>query len=223
MASRSTIYPFLHFQAGVDWKDVKPELLSSLNRLGMQGGKVITITSGYRSVAEQTYLWDNAKKLGLVHGVTVAKPGTSDHNFGRAVDATVDGKPVGKVFSQQQFAKVGLKYLPRDTVHVTFLSSKEGGSSVPATDPSSATGQTAAPVDQSAGAYAPTPVVAPSSPAPPNALGTPGPDVQLPGSVDYTISPHHEVAGMWNQAAQGDLVSPDTLNMLRNAQLSAGV
>jgi hypothetical protein len=66
-------------------------------------------------------------------------------------------------------------------------------------------------------------ITAPVSPAPPTALGTPGPDVQLPGSVDYTISPHHEVASLWDQAAQGPLVSPETMQMVRNAQLSTGV
>jgi hypothetical protein len=64
---------------------------------------------------------------------------------------------------------------------------------------------------------------APVSPAPPTALQTPQPDVQLPGSVDYTISPHHEVASLWQQAAQGQFVSPETQQLLTNAQLSAGV
>lgn len=69
-----------------------------------------------------------------------------------------------------------------------------------------------------------TNVQPPVSPAPPTALTTPGPDVQMPGSVDYTISPHHEVYGLWQQAAQSSpFVSPDTANMVRNAQLSAGV
>ena len=123
MASRA--YPFLHFASGVDWKDVKPDILAGLNRLGASQKTVITITSGFRSVAEQQYLWDNSKKLGLVRGKTVAKPGSSDHNFGAAVDATVGGRPIGNVFSSKAFAKVGLKYLPGDPVHVTYLSSRK--------------------------------------------------------------------------------------------------
>lgn len=72
-------------------------------------------------------------------------------------------------------------------------------------------------------ASAPGTVQPPVSPAPPTALATPGPDVQLPGSVDYTITPHHEVASLWSQAAQGPLVSPETQQMLANANLSAGI
>lgn len=95
------------------------------------------------------------------------------------------------------------------------------GSTMPTQTPAAPAGT--APADLSAPAAGPSQVFAPQSPAPPNALGTPGPDVQLPGSVDYTISPHHEVASLWQQAAQGDLVSPETQQLLTNAQLSAGV
>lgn len=93
------------------------------------------------------------------------------------------------------------------------------GSELPA---DSAAAQTASPPAQTAATFDGS-VVAPQSPAPPTALGTPGPDVQLPGSVDYTISPHHEIAGLWDQAAQSSpFVSPDTLAMLSNAQLATG-
>jgi tail lysozyme/D-alanyl-D-alanine carboxypeptidase-like protein len=47
-----------------------------------------TVTSGRRSTAKQQYLWDNAAALGLVRGVSVAKPGTSMHERGLAVDVT---------------------------------------------------------------------------------------------------------------------------------------
>jgi hypothetical protein len=66
-------------------------------------------------------------------------------------------------------------------------------------------------------------VAPPNATPPPTALGVPGPDVQLPGSVDYTVEPHNEQAALWGQVAQGDLVSPETQAMVRNAQLSSGV
>lgn len=37
------------------------------------------ISSGVRTLKQQQYLWDNAAKLGLIRGVSVAKPGTSNH------------------------------------------------------------------------------------------------------------------------------------------------
>ena len=42
----------------------------------------------------------------------------------------------------------------------------------------------------------------------------------MPGSTDYSITPHNEPASLWGQVAQGDLVSPETQAMLRNATLS---
>lgn len=66
-------------------------------------------------------------------------------------------------------------------------------------------------------------VAPPNAVPPPTALGVPGPEVSLPGSVDYTVDPHNEQASLWGQVAQGDLVSPETQAMVRNAQLSSGV
>lgn len=47
------------------------------------------VTSGLRSISEQQYLWDNSAALGLVRGISVAAPGTSNHERGRAVDVTL--------------------------------------------------------------------------------------------------------------------------------------
>ena len=78
----------------------------------------------------------------------------------------------------------------------------------------------ASPTDSGDGLPTITP---PPGQAPPTALGTPSADVELPGSVDYTLTPHHEAYGLWQQAAQGTLVSPETMQMVSNAQLSAGL
>ncbi len=60
----------------------------------------------------------------------------------------------------------------------------------------------------------------PGATPPPTTLGVPQPEVPMPGSTDYSVQPHNEQASLWGQVAQGDLVSPETQAMLRNATLS---
>lgn len=104
------------------------------------------------------------------------------------------------------------------------LASKYGDprSSFGASSPAPQQAQDSSTPDLSGGGEVPT-VSAPPGQAPPTALGTPGPDVEMPGSVDYSLTPNHAAYGLWQQAAQGTLVSPDTIAMVKNAQLSAGV
>lgn len=90
-------------------------------------------------------------------------------------------------------------------------------------DPSSASTDNSATPDLSGGGSGVPTVTPPPGQAPPNALGTPGADVELPGSVNYTLTPHHEAYGLWQQAASGTMVSPETMQMVSNAQLSAGL
>jgi len=92
------LYPLSSDSEGhpVDITHVNYVLLKRLNAYGKRYNKKITITSGYRSKKHQQYLWDNADKLGLVHYVTVAYPGTSNHERGEACDCTIDGKEMGK-------------------------------------------------------------------------------------------------------------------------------
>ena len=60
-----------------------------------------------------------------------------------------------------------------------------------------------------------------SVPAPSDAvIGSSG--VQMPGSVNYQIDPQH-VSSLWQLAANSDSVSPETQQMVQNAQLAAGV
>ncbi len=65
-------------------------------------------------------------------------------------------------------------------------------------------------------------VTAPSVAPPPTALAAPQPDVELPGSQSYTLFPHQQTVSLWQQAAQGSLVSPETQQFLQNAQVIAG-
>jgi hypothetical protein len=77
-----------------------------------------------------------------------------------------------------------------------------------------AANQTSAPLASS--------VVPPPSVVPPTAPQAVGVDVQLPGSVAYTITPHQQAAQLWEQAASGDFVSPETQQLLANAKIVGG-
>jgi len=58
--------------------------IDRLNNLANAPNKQLNIISGYRSVEEQTILWNNSDKSGRL----VAPPGFSRHNAGLAVDVT---------------------------------------------------------------------------------------------------------------------------------------
>lgn len=69
-------------------------------------------------------------------------------------------------------------------------------------------------------------VSAPADVPPPNAAPTPEPDVELPGSVGYTLDPfqsYRQAADLWQQVAASDFVSPETQQLLSNANLASGV
>ena len=76
---------------GIDVKDVTPDLLNTAKTWGLQ------VTSGYRSPEKQAALYANRSASG-----SVAAPGKSWHNQGRAVDVAPDAK--GKAFLQYAFA-----------------------------------------------------------------------------------------------------------------------
>ena len=64
--------------------------LEALMRAAREQGVNIGITDSYRPFAEQV---DLAKRKGLYsQGGLAAKPGTSDHGWGKAVDLDLDGK-----------------------------------------------------------------------------------------------------------------------------------
>lgn len=73
--------------AGIDVKDLSPRVKRAIAWARAHGWHG-SVTSGVRSLAEQTYLWNNSAALGLVRGVSVAKPGTSMHERGLAIDVT---------------------------------------------------------------------------------------------------------------------------------------
>lgn len=91
---RSRLYPFLRFEPNADWRHVNPVLLRRLNALGASTNHVIDIFSGYRS---NQY----SQQVGGFAG--------DPHTKGIAVDAKIDGRPVGSVIPYATFAKFGLR------------------------------------------------------------------------------------------------------------------
>ena len=67
-----------------------PELRRALQRAGELLGREVPVTSGYRSTAEQQRLWDRRH----TNPYPVARPGTSMHERGRAVDVPRSFAPV---------------------------------------------------------------------------------------------------------------------------------
>lgn len=202
-------YAFLRFAPGIDWKDVSPRLLADVNRLGMRLGKVITITSGYRTYAEQQALY-NAWKAG--RGNIAAKPGTSMHESGLAVDATIDGTPIARAVSARTLSRFGLVApVNGDPVHLQLAGSgaaapaaSSGGNAAGAAPDTSGTatslGSSAQP-DLTIPSYLP----AGAPPQPSETL----PAVAAPGTAGAGLT-SFDPAQAWQQIAQQPLVSPES-------------
>lgn len=219
---RSTVYPFLRFAANVDWQHVDPVLLQKLNAMGAQQRMVIDVISGYRTPQ---------------HSVSVGGFADDPHTRGVAVDAEVNGDPIGKVFSAQVFKDAGLEsgnqpnfYKGKpDPGHVQLPSSATASTS---TSSSAATTATTTPQDQpvpGTGAAAPAAdTSAPTAPVgpyigaqPPSSLPMPSSAVSLPGSV--TILPSG-VVGLWQQiASQDNMVSPEAQQLFENAAVASSI
>lgn len=100
------------------------QVLRALAYAKSQGWKG-QVTSGYRSIAEQQYLWDNADRLGLVRGKTVARPGSSSHQSGDAIDVT-DFETFRRIMATAP-ANARLKNLvPGDPVHFSVTGHAQG-------------------------------------------------------------------------------------------------
>jgi|SRR5579872_1333393 len=79
------VYDVLKPQQGVNLNSVDPSLLGRLYALAVSLGKTITLTSGYRA------------------------GGNDPHARGAAVDATINGQPIGDVVDNATFQKFGLQ------------------------------------------------------------------------------------------------------------------
>lgn len=214
-------YPFLIIASGVSLAHVSAKLLTKLNALGAALGKQITVVSGYRSFAEQKYLWDHAKELGLVRGKTVAAPGHSDHQFGKAVDVTIGGRALGDAVSSKVLRKYGLATLNGDAPHTFLLGQHNSGT---AAQDAQAT-PTSAPVDTPAGAPgaagASLDVSAVPQQHPPTGPPDPSvttPPVMEPGSVPAQGFTSRSLADTWRLIAASPLATPDVQTFLNRAE-----
>jgi hypothetical protein len=86
-------YPGLRTQGSVDWQKVNPRLLEMLDKEAQKRQSVIVIQSGYRD-----------------HGYNADIGGhpTSSHKRGVAVDAFINGHPIGEVVGPDELAKLGI-------------------------------------------------------------------------------------------------------------------
>jgi hypothetical protein len=92
--------------------DANPEILRRAQALAQSRGEVWNVTSGGRTYQEQAQLYAHPE------GYPVARPGTSRHETGRALDVTINGRPIQSVISASVLRGAGLSPLAGDAVHV---------------------------------------------------------------------------------------------------------
>lgn len=213
-------YPWLHANSGIDWRNVNVGLLQRLNALGKAVGEVITITSGFRSHAQQRQLY-YAYQSG--QGGLAAPPGSSNHEYGLAVDALIGGRAVGDVVPESVLNQIGLHSLAGigDSVHVELANASEirgaGGGTAP---PPASYGEG---VSQPAAAPAPpissgSNVTQESSPAPVESAN------MLPFETDEgppLLDPVQR-SETWQLISSLPGASPETQTLARLARLGAG-
>lgn len=85
-----------------------------------------SVTSGFRSYAQQKALWDGAPGNGLIRGVSVAKPGTSSHESGAAVDVTDYQDFLKAMASAPMDSKLFWRGMS-DKVHFSISGHRKGG------------------------------------------------------------------------------------------------
>lgn len=200
-------YPFVVIEDGVNWQKVNPQLLAGLNRLGRARGQLVSVTSGYRTYAQQAALYERYKASGFNIKYIAAKPGQSNHETGNAADALINGVPIASAVKASELATYGLRApVKGDPVHTELA-----GAAAPAATESGGAGPQQAGVPSG-----PTPPPGVTS-APP-ALGTPpaaaDPNVELPGTAQHYLPGQGGVAESWQSVAQLPDLSPDTQRLL---------
>lgn len=108
-----------------DTRGVNAVLLMRLERLGARLGQTITITSGRRSTAKQQYLYNNRNNPAIVKYGQAAPPGSSQHEYGTAVDATIDGQDIQIAVKPDVLRQAGLIPVAGDLHHVQLYETTE--------------------------------------------------------------------------------------------------
>lgn len=88
------VYTNLHFSGHVDFQHVNPRLLDAINKEAKKLGGVVNIISGYRSN-------EYSDKVGGFKG--------DPHTKGLAIDAYINGHPIGEVIPPEVWAKYGIR------------------------------------------------------------------------------------------------------------------
>ena len=210
-------YPFLSVSPGVNWQKVDKTLLANLNALGRSRGQIITLESGYRDAKKQYGLYQDflsGRRAGPVAPAyydpkTGEYTSTSKHSRGEAVDAYINGVPIGKATPPSALAKFGLRARTDiDDPSHTELASKASGAGVA----QPAAPAAAAPAGNDGGAApADTPIVPPSVGTPPAAQD---PNVEMPGTAQHYLPGSDPISQSWQQIAQLPDLSPDTERLI---------
>ena len=108
---RAVKKPYPHLSGDLD---ADAEVLRKAETLARDFGRNFYITSGLRTHAEQHRLWNSRAN----NPFPVARPGTSRHELGRALDVLVDGRPIQDVVPAALIRKHGLFPLAGDAAHV---------------------------------------------------------------------------------------------------------
>lgn len=128
-------YPNLRFAAHTDWQHVNPTLLNILQRVAAAHGVTVDVISGYRNNA---------------YSASVGGFAGDPHSRGLAVDAYINGQPIGDVIPASYWAKMGVRSGAvsdfykgtSDPEHLDLVgepsAKKWGGSDIPPTASSSA-------------------------------------------------------------------------------------
>ena len=103
--------PYPHLSGDLD---ADADVLRKAETLAREFGRNFYITSGLRTHTEQLRLWNNRAN----NPFPVARPGTSHHEIGRALDVLVDGRPIQHVVPAALIRKHGLFPLAGDAAHV---------------------------------------------------------------------------------------------------------
>ena len=108
---------------------VKDKVVAAAQEYNEDTGNKIVVNSAKRDSADQQRLWDESKKAGregrTKSGMPIAKPGTSKHEKGQAIDIqNFEDRAAVAAMNRQ-----GLKQtvMPDDPVHFEIPSAEEGG------------------------------------------------------------------------------------------------
>lgn len=110
--------------------NLQADFAAALARMLGDAPGAVTINSGYRSVERQAQLWEEAlAKYGdpEVADDWVARPGTSNHNFGAAVDLAY-ADDATKAWVHENAARYGLAFpMAHEPWHIEMAPDGQGG------------------------------------------------------------------------------------------------